>query len=129
MRSKAAAMFQLPDIIELAFPPLLVEYFHHICCSIVTNQSNNIALCLCAAIESFFSPPNPDTAHSSKTMASSEPPPFPDISLRTRIIVLIAVLLPLTIIVVALRIATRILIFKRLGWDDWTIIFALVGLL
>ncbi|MCJ1469741.1 hypothetical protein MMC07_008382 [Pseudocyphellaria aurata] len=60
-------------------------------------------------------------------MASSESPPFPDTSLRARIIALIVVSLCLNIIVVALRIATRRLILKRIGWDDWTIILALIG--
>lgn len=62
-------------------------------------------------------------------MASSESALPPDINLKTRNIVLVSVLLPLSIIVVALRIATRLWIVKRLGWDDWTILFALVILI
>ena len=61
-----------------------------------------------------------------KSMESSGPPPQGDVNLGPGIVAVIVVLLTLSIIVVGLRFATRIWIVKKLGWDDWTILFALV---
>lgn len=36
------------------------------------------------------------------------------------------VLVALTAIIVAMRFAVRILVVKEIGWDDWTILLALV---
>lgn len=39
------------------------------------------------------------------------------------------VLVALTAIIVAMRFAVRILVVKEIGWDDWTILLALIGTL
>ena len=63
-------------------------------------------------------------------MASSgPPPPDGDYNLGPGIVQTVTVLMILSVIVVALRFAIRIWIVKKVWWDDWTILFALVRLL
>ena len=59
-------------------------------------------------------------------MEKPGPPPKGDQNLGHGIVAVIVVLLTISVIVVALRFATRIWIVRKLGWDDWTILFALV---
>ena len=60
-------------------------------------------------------------------MASPGPPPADgDINLGPGNVETIVVLLTVSIIVVALRFATRIWIVRSVWWDDWAILLALV---
>ena len=60
-------------------------------------------------------------------MASSGPqPPDGDVNLGPGNVETIIVLMTVSIIVVALRFATRIWIVKSVWWDDWAILLALV---
>lgn len=62
-------------------------------------------------------------------MDSSGRPPNGDENRQGGILATTVVVVTLTIIVVSMRMATRIWIVKNVGWDDWTIIAATVGLL
>lgn len=60
---------------------------------------------------------------------NSSPPPLPsvcDVNQGIGLNAATTVLVGLTIIVVAVRFAIRFWIIKDIGWDDWTILFALV---
>ena len=59
-------------------------------------------------------------------MDSVAPPPQGDIDEGTTIIAATCVVVGVTVIVVALRLAVRGWITKSLWWDDWTILFAIV---
>ena len=57
------------------------------------------------------------------------PPASPsvcDVNQRVGLIATIIVTLVPTIIVVAMRFAIRFWIIQKIGWDDWTILLALV---
>lgn len=60
-------------------------------------------------------------------MESEGPPPEGDVNQKTPIIIYIVILIFATILIVTLRFIVRIFITKVIGWDDWTILFALVG--
>lgn len=59
-------------------------------------------------------------------MEKSGPPPYDDLNLGPGIIASTVVLVAVSAIVVALRLATRWWIVKSIGWDDITIVFAIV---
>lgn len=59
-------------------------------------------------------------------MQKSGPPPYGDLNLGPGIIASTVVLVAVSAIVVALRLATRWWIVKSIGWDDITIVFAIV---
>lgn len=59
-------------------------------------------------------------------MEKSGPPPYGDLNLGPGIIASTVVLVAVSAIVVALRLATRWWIVKSIGWDDITIVFAIV---
>ena len=62
------------------------------------------------------------------TMSSmGPPPPDGDVNYGPGNVETIAVLCTISIVVVAMRFATRIWITKSLWWDDWTILLALLG--
>ena len=54
------------------------------------------------------------------------PPPFGDQDVSGGLLATTILATVLTIIFVGLRFATRIWIVKRVGWDDWCILFACV---
>ncbi|KAL8693583.1 MAG: hypothetical protein Q9218_001625 [Villophora microphyllina] len=60
-------------------------------------------------------------------MEKSGPPPYGDLNLGPGLIAATTVLVAVSAIVVALRIATRWWIVKNIGWDDITIVFAILG--
>ncbi|KAL8714034.1 MAG: hypothetical protein Q9220_002180 [cf. Caloplaca sp. 1 TL-2023] len=60
-------------------------------------------------------------------MEKSGPPPYGDLNLGPGLIASTTVLVAVSAIVVALRIATRWWIVKAIGWDDITIVLAIVG--
>ena len=55
------------------------------------------------------------------------PPPQGDKNASAGILATTILVTVLSIILVSLRFATRIWVVKRVGWDDWTILFACVG--
>lgn len=55
------------------------------------------------------------------------PPPQGDKNASAGILATTILVTVLSIILVSLRFATRIGVVKRVGWDDWTILFACVG--
>ena len=55
------------------------------------------------------------------------PPPFGDKNVSTGIMVQVILVTVLSIIFVILRFMTRIWIVKRVGLDDWCILFAMVS--
>ena len=55
------------------------------------------------------------------------PPPFGDKNVSTGIMVQVILVTVLSIIIVILRFMTRIWIVKRVGLDDWCILFAMVS--
>lgn len=62
-------------------------------------------------------------------MEKSGPPPYGDLDLGPGIIASTTVLVAVSAIVVALRVATRWWIVKSIGWDDITIVLAVVGIM
>lgn len=60
-------------------------------------------------------------------MSSPGPPPQGDINKGPTLIAATCVVDGVTAIAVALRFFVRIRITKALGWDDWTILFAIVS--
>lgn len=62
-------------------------------------------------------------------MESAGPPSEGDVNQTTPIRIYIVILIFATILIVTLRFIVRKFITKVIGWDDWTILFALVGLL
>ena len=60
-------------------------------------------------------------------MDSVAPPPQGDVDKDSVIIAATCVVVGLTAIVVAMRLAVRVWITKSVWWDDWTIILAIVG--
>ena len=54
------------------------------------------------------------------------PPPFGDKHNSTLILVMVLVVTVLCTVLVTLRFVIRIWIVKRVGWDDWCILFAWV---
>ena len=56
----------------------------------------------------------------------TEPPPFGDKNASAGLLATTILVTVLCIILVSLRFATRIWVVKRVGWDDWTILFACV---
>lgn len=62
-------------------------------------------------------------------MDSSGPPRNGDENRQGGILATTFVVTILATIVVSMRMATRIWVVKNVGWDDWTIIAATVGLL
>ncbi|KAL8760598.1 MAG: hypothetical protein Q9184_003230 [Pyrenodesmia sp. 2 TL-2023] len=62
---------------------------------------------------------------------SSSPPPSPngDENRQGGMLATTFLLAPITCIVVALRMATRIWIVRNVGWDDYTILFATIGII
>lgn len=54
----------------------------------------------------------------------TSPPEIGDVDRSAGILATSVLALALVIIFIALRFATRIWLVKRLGWDDWCIIFA-----
>lgn len=60
-------------------------------------------------------------------MESGGPPAEGDANQSTSIRIYTAALTSFTIIIVALRFMVRKWITKIIGWDDWTILLALVG--
>ena len=59
-------------------------------------------------------------------MEISGPPPYGNLDLGPGIMAATAVLDTVSTVVVALRLATRWWIVKSIGWDDITILFAIV---
>ncbi|KAI4149064.1 MAG: hypothetical protein LQ341_001413 [Variospora aurantia] len=57
----------------------------------------------------------------------TSPPEIGDVDRSAGILATSVLALALVIIFIALRFATRIWLVKRLGWDDWCIIFAGLG--
>lgn len=55
------------------------------------------------------------------------PPSFGDKDASTGILITTIVEIVLSIVLVGLRFATRIFLVKRVGMDDWTILFACVS--
>lgn len=62
-------------------------------------------------------------------MENSGPPPYGKVNLGPGIIASTVVLVAVSAAVVALRLATRCWIVKSIGWDDITIVFAIVRLM
>ncbi|KAL8954733.1 MAG: hypothetical protein Q9183_006959, partial [Haloplaca sp. 2 TL-2023] len=58
---------------------------------------------------------------------SGGPPPYGNLDLGPGIIASIIVLVTVSVIFVALRLATRWWIVKNIGWDDITIVLAILG--
>ena len=56
------------------------------------------------------------------------PPPFGDKNDSTLVLVTVILVTALCTVLVTLRFLTRIWIVKRVGWDDWCILFAWVGM-
>lgn len=54
----------------------------------------------------------------------STPPAIGDVDRSGGLLATSILALTLVLIVIALRFATRIWLVKRVGWDDWCIIFA-----
>ncbi len=59
-------------------------------------------------------------------MDSTSPPSDGDVNKGPAIVVALIVIITVTPIVVALRWSVRIWITKKVWWDDWTILFAIV---
>lgn len=59
-------------------------------------------------------------------MESGGPPAEGDANQSTSIRIYTTILITFTIVVVALRFAVRKWITKIIGWDDWTILLAIV---
>ena len=62
-------------------------------------------------------------------MALGRPPAEGDVNKSAAIRIYTGVLISFTILTVALRFIVRKLVTKIIGWDDWTILLALVGFL
>ncbi|KAL9631608.1 MAG: hypothetical protein Q9204_004164 [Flavoplaca sp. TL-2023a] len=79
-------------------------------------------------------PTAPETANSSPKiqgdMSSSAPlPPNGDENRQGGTIITTYLVTVLASVVVALRMATRIWIVRNVGWDDYTILFATIGII
>ena len=61
-------------------------------------------------------------------MALGGPPAEGDVDQSTAIRIYTGTLIAFTIVIVLLRLVVRKWITKIIGWDDWTILLALVGL-
>lgn len=61
-------------------------------------------------------------------MEKSGPPPYGGLNLGPGLIASTTVLVAVSAVVVALRVATRWWIVKSIGWDDITIVLAIVGI-
>lgn len=59
-------------------------------------------------------------------MESTGPPPEGDVDEKTPILIYVVFLITATIAIVVLRFIVRKFITKTIGWDDWTILFALI---
>lgn len=59
-------------------------------------------------------------------MEKSGPPPYGELNLGPGLIAATSVLVGVSFIVVVLRLATRWYIVKNIGWDDITIVLAIV---
>ena len=57
------------------------------------------------------------------------PPPFGNKNASAGLLATTILVTVLSIVLVTLRFATRIWIVKRVGWDDWCILFACVRML
>ena len=62
-------------------------------------------------------------------MESGGAPPAGDVSQVTSIRVYTVILISATILMVALRFLVRKFITKVIGWDDWTILLAIVTMI
>ena len=58
---------------------------------------------------------------------SVNPPPQGDVDDSGGLLATTILVTVISVVLVALRFATRIWIVKRVGWDDWTILFACLG--
>ena len=58
---------------------------------------------------------------------ATTPPPQGDVNVSGGLLGTTILVTVISIVIVALRFATRIWIVKRVGWDDWTILFACLG--
>ena len=58
---------------------------------------------------------------------STTPPPQGDQDVSGGLLATTIFVTVIAIVLLALRFATRIWIVKRVGWDDWTILFAVLG--
>lgn len=54
------------------------------------------------------------------------PPPWGDVNKGLGVIITTSIIVRLTAVVVALRWSVRLWITKKVWWDDWTILFAIV---
>ncbi|KAL8640208.1 MAG: hypothetical protein Q9228_002841 [Teloschistes exilis] len=61
-------------------------------------------------------------------MEKSGPPPYGDLNSGPGLIASTTVLVAVSAVVVALRVATRWWVVKNIGWDDITIVLAIVGI-
>ena len=59
-------------------------------------------------------------------MDSTGPPPQGDVNKGPSIVITTSLIVGLAAVVVALRWSVRIWITKKVWWDDWTILFAIV---
>lgn len=55
------------------------------------------------------------------------PPPWGDVNKGLGVIITTSIIVRLTAVVVALRWSVRLWITKKVWWDDWTILFAILG--
>ena len=62
-------------------------------------------------------------------MDKGPPPPGGDQSRAPRLITLMAVLISLSVVIVTVRFIARAAGSKRYGWDDWTMLAAMVRFL
>ena len=58
---------------------------------------------------------------------TTTPPPQGDVNVSGGILATTILVTVIAVVLVALRFATRIWVVKRVGWDDWTILFAVLG--
>ena len=71
----------------------------------------------------------PVTSVKSSSMVGLGPPPEGDVDKGPALIIASCVTIFIIVLVVILRFMVRIWVSKAIGWDDWTILFAVVRLL
>ena len=60
--------------------------------------------------------------------STPKPPPDGDVNIGYRLTAVVIVTFSLAAIAVTMRIYTRARLVRKVGWDDWLILFAVVGL-
>lgn len=116
LRTRCCVLFTY----DFGFYPIIID---SLISSLLPITNILFHFCIPSALTRFF------LLHSESFIMVSQPktpPPFGDKNASAGILATTILTTVLSIVLVTLRFATRIWIVKRVGWDDWCILFACV---